>query len=277
MPLHNTNIPSLIMTTKTPAPTSIPTPTAEFNRVIRVFRVLLKLIGCDVFDDNFHPHMITGLLAVLIACFNLSCVYTMCNSPLADIINCSSYLGVGLQGPTKLYVGVFEYTNGYNQLRRFVVDTYERIARCGSAPRQRQAARFSVVFMHIMRAYLALCLIVMSAIMSFPLVMYVALGMRHVLMLASSLPFVDYQTSAGYVFTTAFHVACVFIVLCGNATTDAYFMVLLLHTYTVHMCLDRSVEVLNVRLQQVGGAGGDVRAVGWRMRDVLRSHQEYDE
>lgn len=69
----------------------------DFERVIRVFNQLLSLIGCDLFSDNYRPGGAVVVLAVLIACFNISCVNTMVTSSLAVAIDCSSYFGVGLQ------------------------------------------------------------------------------------------------------------------------------------------------------------------------------------
>lgn len=117
----------------------------------------------------------------------------------------------------------------------------------------------------------------MVAILSFPLIMYAALDARYTLMLGASVPFVNYQTVGGYAFTTAFHVLCVGIVICGNATTDAYLLLLVLHTYVVHMCVDRAVEVLNGLLQQGGTNEEELkREVQHKMLDLLRAHHKYN-
>lgn len=224
-------------------------PRQQFDKALnRNVRSLIRAIGIDILDENYQPNIVLVFICTMIFIFCIVCVKSIIYGDLETQIQCFTFLAIAFQCPVKIYAGV-RYRRTYTRSMDYCRNIYREIERSASPILHQQCTKFSDIFCLLLNIH---CIIVLSAgllLLSSPLIAFVIFDIKYYPMLPTSLPWLDPMQDLGYALNTAQGTYLIFIAVLGILSSDAGFLILVVHTYLNQILISFKVQQINDKLR----------------------------
>ncbi|EDW04414.1 GH23175 [Drosophila grimshawi] len=197
-----------------------------YRRVIYLLRLITKNCGADILEPNFKFNKLTYIMFGLTFLFYLGTFYTIYTSVVTEgnfnvILEITSFLGAAILVNTKLFC-FFRWAHLFRESQTFLDTTYMGFEKLGGDYKKVMLDGIRA----IIKSIKILILVYMALIVSctgFPAVYY-AFYNKRILIMQFLLPFVDKNTTIGYLLLCGVHSGCLNFGALGNFAADAYFV-----------------------------------------------------